>query len=543
MPQVSIDALLRRSTRARARGDLKKAQKAVTQALLGCAELPPGFTRVAVFTEAVVLARALKKAWLHADFNVLCSYARTVAPPPTDRNARSISMVLLGSGHYQADMGNLEEAESQFRNALTHAEEWRTYRTLEEIRIGLSRVLMLQRSYRKAADAVLPAVKNKLLATEPSIEAYRIYGTCLIQQKRFEEAIQNYKELVRAVTGEGAKYDKIRIEAYCQIVRLLRLSDNLHATQQPLREAQALVTDDDKLGQARVLREQAAIDYQRTLYDSAIKRYEQAIELMHEAGIEQTMECAQALSDLAMCYYSLHRPAAMEPLLLASARIMRTAVGPRSLELAPVLHKLSGVYTQQGRFVEASVLISGVEWIQGQGDSLDHLMDSTRNFRQGLQLQSDGHVQKAVTWYKQALQALSRMDLGKDYETIAVNIRLYECYRDLGQHSLAESHFESAGDLLSHLFGLQEPTLFGAAMKVAAAFDIQDKDDIAESLYLYAIERASREGARDLSVRACNEYADMLERTGRAVEAARVRRTVRALSRQTSRRPKKAAAV
>jgi tetratricopeptide (TPR) repeat protein len=528
-PSDSFDQLLRRAQRAQAKGKLPPAQKsllAAAQRLLNSSMKSPD-ERIMMFDALAALAKQLHAAGDEPNHRLVCSTAKSFVPATSAESADATAFVLLGSAQFQAHQPNPAEAESQFQKALTHAEEWCAPEIVDQARYQYARFLYQKRQFRRAVTILAALTKSKSQASAESsvaAETQKLYAACLTELRSYELAMSAYRQAIKILGNGGRKNDSARLQTYCEMARVMRLSEQIQTAQTYLREASELSADTDQPGKTRLLCEEAAIAYCQSRFDIAINRYEAAVERMHEYGLDSTREYADALVGLAMSYFSAHRSKPVEALLISSLRIMRKTLGPRSFEGAAVLNKLAGVYKQHGRFVESSVLLSGVEAIQGKAHLMDRFVDSSRNFSAGLNFQMDGHYVLALNRYKRALRALEKLDENKSFDSIAIHIRMYEIYLAVGDETRADSHYETAAHLLTNVFGYQTPNPFRSAMTLAACFDIQDKDDMAESFFLYALAVARREGTTDRGLEACEEYAAMLERTGREAEAKQLRR-------------------
>jgi tetratricopeptide (TPR) repeat protein len=527
----SFEQLLRRAQRAQAKGRLPQAQKSLLAAadlLLDTPQKSPEERR-ALFDSLCTLAEKLHIVERDADCELVCSYARSFLPPASAEDAEPIAFILLGSAQFQARKANFAEAESQYQKAWSFAEEWCSVETGDAARCEYSRFLYHRRQFRRAVTMLSSLTRSKSQADISPVaaaETQRLYAACLTELRQYEPAMSAYRSAIKLLGHAGKKHDALRLQTYCEMSRVMRLAEHLQSAQQHLREASELAVADDKSSQSRLLREEAAIAYCQNRFDIAINLYEQAVELMHDCGEQETLPYADALVGLAMSYFSTHRSKPVEALLVSALRIVRKNLGPRSFESSSILNKLAGVYKHLGRFVEASVLLSGVEAIQGRAHLTDRFVDSANNFEAAMNLQVDGHYVLALNRYKRALRALEKLDENKSFESLAIHVRMYEIYVAVGDERRGQTHYETATYLLANVFGYQTPNSFRSAMTLASCFDVQDKNDMAETFFLYALATARREGSPEQAVEACEEFAGMLERCGRYADAKQLRRRV-----------------
>lgn len=420
---------------------------------------------------------------------------------------------------------------------LAHAEEWCDREQSVILLNTYAQFLYEDRQYRKASIVLGSLLKTpKEISDQMHVDAERLYGACLFRSRDYGEALKHYTRAMNRSIKLGPDAQKLRAQTLCDMARAQRLNQQRQYALQFLREASQVVSEPDGEIHARLLLEEAAIEYDAAQYRSAINLYRGAANQMESARLASSPEYVECLIGLAMSHFSLHEHDKVEPLLVSSIEILRRQLGPRSDECGKALHKLAGVYKHLGRFVESSVLLSGVEEIQGRADTLEGASD----FEIGRRWQQDGEIGKALKRYQRTLSSLQDMDMGKSFEAMAVHIRLYEVYLNFDDELRSESHYRRAVESIEFVFGHQQPNAFSGAMVLARAFRIQDKDDIAESFYFFALELARRNSDPTAGRAAADEYATMLQLFGRPTEAKAVRARAKSLFKQPAKRPRKA---
>jgi tetratricopeptide (TPR) repeat protein len=383
----------------------------------------------------------------------------------------------------RALLGRFEEI---LVRTIAQAQEWCLREDVLKLQIVHAEMLMHIRHFRKADKLICQLLSNPREHADATVfQLHRLAGACHLGLHSPGAAAQHFAKadsLIRA--GEAER--KTRIRNLCDLAKAHRLAEQKSPAQQALREASCLIRFEESELLALVLCEQAALESDLAHYQQANDLYHQALAHFDSARANKSVDYADALVQLGMNYFFAHRATEAEPPILKALPIYRKCLGARSDKAAFALHKLSGIYKHMGRFVEASLLQTAVEEIQGKAHLTDRLMDYHANMTAGVDFHRNGETARAIQRFKRTLRALSDIDMGKSSEVIAVHIWLAEIYRSLDQRAESEAHFATASQLLDEVFGYQQPDRQSAAQTLERVFRIQDKDDMADAFRAFA---------------------------------------------------------
>ena len=202
------------------------------------------------------------------------------------------------------------------------------------------------------ADSLIAEAREKIAKDPKNLNYYLNLGAILVQQKRFEEAIQVYEDARKIVASDpelDRRYAAARISKYDQDIAALRESGDENAAV-AMETERAQYIFDDLYDRSQRYPNDLHIRFELgQLYFNAGDEYlDEAIQQFQLAQ-RNPKDRPQALFHLALCFRKKGMPD-MAAEQLEQAREIVTEMGPEKLQ---VLYELGDVYQELGRLDDA----------------------------------------------------------------------------------------------------------------------------------------------------------------------------------------------
>ncbi len=276
----------------------------------------------------------------------------------------------------------------------------------------------------------------------------------------------------------------------------------------------------------------AAVNYlarnawDRGQWGEAETLYREAIAILEDTEGVAATSLAHPLNNLGLVYWKQARHDEAEVLLRRALEIRRGAYGEIHPDVAGSLNNLGNLLRDSGRYDEAARMLAESLALHEEMLGPDHMytLDTVNNL--AIVHARSGRFDDAARLYRRALEGFERT-FGPGSERVAnqlLNLGSLEIRR--GRPEAALPLLERAGEVYLATIGREHPV---AAYPIASAADaLRDlgRHEEAERRYREALaiqEALLRPGHPDL-VETLEGYAVMLERDGRAAEAAAVRK-------------------
>ncbi|SFO36981.1 tetratricopeptide repeat protein [Nitrosospira briensis] len=266
----------------------------------------------------------------------------------------------------------------------------------------------------------------------------------------------------------------------------------------------------------------ATLYYTQGEYAKAEPLYQRSLKIGEKTYGPDHPHVAVRLNNLAKVYYALGQYAKAEPLFLGSLKIFEKKLGSEHPHVATNLSNLAGFYYTLGEYAKAEPLYLRALKIREKAFGPEH-PDVAASLNNLATLHyAQGHYAMAEPLYQRSLQILEKV-LGPDHPHVAANLNnLAELYQEQGQYGKAEPLYQRSLKIWEKALGPEHPHVAVSLNNLAALYYNQQQYAKAEPLFQRSLkiwEKSLGPDHPDVA-NALKAYADLLDRMGRAKEAA-----------------------
>jgi eukaryotic-like serine/threonine-protein kinase len=309
------------------------------------------------------------------------------------------------------------------------------------------------------------------------------------------------------------------------VYRQLGLYDDAHELLTGAVATAERAPDPQEAGLTMALRRLGVVLRLRGDHAGAAEAFERALLAMAADGETGTVEHARVMIGLANVYLDLGRRDNAEPLMREALAIQERVLGPYHQDVSTTLMNLGIMYLQQRNAAAAEPYLRRSVEIDERNLGHDHPDLAYSLLNVGVAHQLEGRYDEAERVYRRA-HSLWLTTLGPDHPNMAnVLNNLGEAYWGQGKYEDAESSLVRAMELKGRTVGRDSPSMANTLKALGNVYRDQGRHADAEALYVEALGIRDRHPVRPVELRELLEdYARLLDRTGRDAEAAGLRR-------------------
>ncbi len=227
--------------------------------------------------------------------------------------------------------------------------------------------------------------------------------------------------------------------------------------------------------------------FERAEYQEAQRYYEKAVAMKREVFVEESLDTAASLNNLALVYDTQGKYDEALALYEQALAIKRKALGEQHISTATSLNNLAIVYSAQGKYDEALAMHQQELAITRRafGEQHPNTAKSLGNLANVYRAQ--GKYDEALNLYEQAL-AVQREVLGEQHTDTATSLNnLALMYRHQGKYDGAVALHEQALAIRRKVLGEQHPDTAASLEGLALIYAAQENYKNAESLFQQAL--------------------------------------------------------
>lgn len=266
----------------------------------------------------------------------------------------------------------------------------------------------------------------------------------------------------------------------------------------------------------------ATLYYTQGEYAKAEPLYQRSLKIGEKTYGPDNPHVAVRLNNLAKVYYALGEYAKAEPLFRGALKIFEKTLGPNHPNVATNLGNLAGFYYTLGEYVKAEPLYLRALKIREKALGPDHPDVAASLNNLATLYYAEEKYSEAEPLYKRSLAILEKI-LGPDHPHVAANLNnLAELYQEQGQYAKAEPLYQRSLKIWEKSVGPDHPHVAICLNNLATLYYNEGQYAKAEPLYKRSLKIWEKALGRDhLDVaNALDAYADLLDKMGRAKEAA-----------------------
>jgi tetratricopeptide (TPR) repeat protein len=268
---------------------------------------------------------------------------------------------------------------------------------------------------RGARDGAVRAADDETLAT---IE--NDLGDVYLGEERLDDAEQAYARSLRIFKGMGNRAFEVAVT--------LRNLGAAYSLLHRSKEALKVLDEAGKLSffrtpggdsntqalAAEIANTKGMVLFRKNSLDKALDRFEEALRIRRNAGLDGGIGDAGTLNNIGMIYIKQRRYAQAEALLLRSIEITIGALGSSHPDLTITLPTLAEVYTRLGRYSEAQEQYQhSLSILQNMSPRLDGRIARTWELVSSMYLQQ-GDKTRAESAFTEAIESARRVKVEED---------------------------------------------------------------------------------------------------------------------------------
>jgi tetratricopeptide (TPR) repeat protein len=337
----------------------------------------------------------------------------------------------------------------------------------------------------------------------------------------------------REILDRGAKDIETRLAGQPLIqARLMRNIGavynelGLYGQARPLLERAVALdrTTGDREELANSLERLGVLDGDQGRFDDAERELEEAVAIYREIYGADDPRLAPSTADLGGVYLKRRRPHEAAPYLREALRLYSLAAQPDSTRMATAVTNLGTALYQDQQYDSAApylrrALAMRTKLLPPDDPRLGSIWNNL-----GANYYGQGKYDEAGDAYEHA-RAIFEKVLGPDHPNMArVLNNLAEVYWRQERYADAERDFLRTLDILRKLLAPDHPSLATPLNGLANVYRDEGRYPAADSLYRRAIQIEEKAGHDDDALaESLSDYADLLDRMGRAADAAVMR--------------------
>ncbi|HEU5383067.1 MAG TPA: DUF2225 domain-containing protein [Ktedonobacteraceae bacterium] len=368
------------------------------------------------------------------------------------------------------------------------------------------------------------AIREKLLGPDsPEVATLLLnLGNLLFNQGEHEQAEQlSHRALKIDMTVYGERHPEVATDLTALADFYLDLGK--YTLAEPLLQ-QALEIREASLGPqhlhtAAVLNLLGRVNQMQRKYEKAQLYLQRALTIREEQLGQRHWDTAISLNNLALLYMEQKKYELAEPLFLRSLAI-KEMLNPQDPSTAQGLNNLGALYCEQRKYEEAESLYWRALSIREKhlGSSHPDTAESLNNLawlyaKQEKYELAESFYQRALTIWEQ------RVGWGHSHTCLCL-LNFVELYKTQGKYQNAEVLFVNALKVQEQQLGSNHPCAVLNLDALAQIYTQQNRYTKAESLYQQAIAISQAyPNVADGLIMVKNNYANLLRKTGRTVEA------------------------